>query len=108
MTFRFGNDFDTGLVQNLGHINIILQLWAQMCRKNLATHRFAKKLEGTLVYATTIVEEQCVTLSLQVSSHLTLTKKCYINKAIKIGSPLVLSLINPGEDNEINPLVGAP
>ena len=39
--------FNTGLAQNLGHINVFLGLWAQLCKENLGTRRLAIKLEGT-------------------------------------------------------------
>ena len=39
--------FNTGLVRNLGHINVFLQLWAQLFQENLGTRRLAIKLEGT-------------------------------------------------------------
>ena len=39
--------FNTGLVQNLGHINVFLELWAQLFTENLGTHRLIIKLEGT-------------------------------------------------------------
>ena len=44
MTFGL---FDTGLVQNLGHINIFLELWAQLFKEHLGTRRLAIKLKGT-------------------------------------------------------------
>ena len=44
MTFGVLN---TGLVQNLGHINVFLELWAQLYKENLGTCRLAIKLEGT-------------------------------------------------------------
>ena len=44
MTFGVLN---TGLVQNLGHINIFLELWAQLYKENLGTRRLAIKLEET-------------------------------------------------------------
>ena len=39
--------FNTGLVQNLGHINVVLELWAQVFKENLGSRRLAIKLEGT-------------------------------------------------------------
>ena len=39
----------TGLVQNLGHINVFLEVWAQLFKENLGTCRLAIKLEGTQV-----------------------------------------------------------
>ena len=39
--------FNTGLVQNLGHINVFLWLWVQLFKENLGTRRLAIKLEGT-------------------------------------------------------------
>ena len=39
--------FITGVVQNLGHINVFLELWAQLFKENLGTHWLAIKLEGT-------------------------------------------------------------
>ena len=39
--------FNTGLVRNLGHINVFLELWAQLFKENLGTRRLAIKLEGT-------------------------------------------------------------
>ena len=39
--------FNTELVQNLGHINVFLELWAQLFKENLGTCRLAIKLEGT-------------------------------------------------------------
>ena len=48
MTFGTGiGYFNTGLVQNLGHINIFLELWAQLFQENLGTRQLAIKLEGT-------------------------------------------------------------
>ena len=38
--------FNTGLVQNLGHINVFLKLWAYLFQENLGTTRLAIKLEG--------------------------------------------------------------
>ena len=43
--------FNNELVQNLGHINIFLEHWAQLFEGNLSTCRLAIKLEGTLVSA---------------------------------------------------------
>ena len=43
MTFGILN---TGLVQNLGHINVFFELWAQLHKENLGTRRLAIKLEG--------------------------------------------------------------
>ena len=40
--------FHAGLVQNLGHINVFLELGAQLFQENLGTRRLALKLEGTL------------------------------------------------------------
>ena len=37
-----------GTVQSLEHINVFLELWAQLFQENLGTHQLAKKLEGTL------------------------------------------------------------
>ena len=39
--------FNTGLVRNLGHINVFLGLWAQLFKETLGTHRLAIKLERT-------------------------------------------------------------
>ena len=39
--------FNTGLVQNLGHINVFLELWTQLLKENLGTRRLTIKLEGT-------------------------------------------------------------
>ena len=39
--------FNTGLVQNLGHITVFLELWAQLFKENLGTRRLAMKLWGT-------------------------------------------------------------
>ena len=39
--------FNTGLVRNLGHINVFLELWAQLFKENLGTRRLAIKLEGS-------------------------------------------------------------
>ena len=33
--------------QNLRHINVFLELWAQLFQENLGTSRLAIKLEGT-------------------------------------------------------------
>ena len=44
--------YNTGLVQNLGHLNIFLELWAQLFQENLGTCRLAIKLEGTLGHTT--------------------------------------------------------
>ena len=41
--------FNTGLVQNLGHIIVFLELWAQLFKENLGTCGLAIKLEGTQV-----------------------------------------------------------
>ena len=41
--------FNTGLVQNLGHINVFLELWAQLFKDNLGTRRLAIKLKGTQI-----------------------------------------------------------
>ena len=38
----------TPLVQKLGHINVFLELWAQLFQENLGTARLAMKLEGRL------------------------------------------------------------
>ena len=40
--------FNTGLVRILGHIDVFLELWAQLFQENLGTCRLAIKLEGTL------------------------------------------------------------
>ena len=40
---------DTGLVQNLRHINLVSQVWVQLFRENLGSSRFSKKLKETLV-----------------------------------------------------------
>ena len=40
---------NTGLVRNLGHINVFLGLWAQLFKENLGTRRLAIKFEGTQV-----------------------------------------------------------
>ena len=48
--------FNTGLVQNLGHINVFLDLWAQLLQDNLGTCQLAIKLEGTHESATKIFE----------------------------------------------------
>ena len=40
--------FNTGLAQNLGHINVFLELWTQLFQENLDTGQLAKKLEGIL------------------------------------------------------------
>ena len=47
MTFRISY-FNTQLVQKLGHINIFLELWAELFQENLGTGQLAIKLEGTL------------------------------------------------------------
>ena len=39
--------FNTGLVRNLGHVNVFLELWAQLYKENLGTCRLAIKLGGT-------------------------------------------------------------
>ena len=39
--------FDTGLVWNLGHINVFLELWTQLSLDNLGTRRLAIEVEGT-------------------------------------------------------------
>ena len=39
--------FNTELVRNFGHINVFLELWAQLFNENLGTRRLAIKLEGT-------------------------------------------------------------
>ena len=44
--------FNTGLVQNLGHINVFLGLWAQLLQENLGTRRLAIKLKGTQLLST--------------------------------------------------------
>ena len=49
--------FNNELVQNLEHINIPLEHWAQLFQKNLGTHRLAQKLEGTLV-TTNVIEKK--------------------------------------------------
>ena len=41
--------FNTGLVQNLGHTNVFLELWAQLFQKKFGTHQLAIKLKGILV-----------------------------------------------------------
>ena len=41
---------NTGLVQNLWHINIFLGLWAQLFKENLNTCRLAIKFEETQLY----------------------------------------------------------
>ena len=41
--------FSTRLVRKLGHINVFLELWAQLFQENLGTRRLAIKLEGTLI-----------------------------------------------------------
>ena len=41
--------FNTGLVQNLGHLIVFLELWAHLFQENLGTRRLATKSEGTLV-----------------------------------------------------------
>ena len=40
--------FNTQLVRKLGHMNIFLELWAQLFQKNLGTRLLAIKLEETL------------------------------------------------------------
>ena len=40
--------FNTGLVQNLGHLNVFLEFWEQLFQENLGTRRLALKLEGTV------------------------------------------------------------
>ena len=40
--------FNTRLVQKSGHINVFLDLWAQLFQENLDTCRLATKFEGTL------------------------------------------------------------
>ena len=39
--------FNTGLVQNLGHLMVFLELWAHLFQENLGTRRLATKSEGT-------------------------------------------------------------
>ena len=39
--------FNTGLVQNLGHRNVFLELWAQLIKENLRTRQLAIKLART-------------------------------------------------------------
>ena len=39
--------FNTGLVQNLGHVNVFLEIWAQLFKENLGTCRLTIKLEET-------------------------------------------------------------
>ena len=39
--------FNTGLVQNLGHVNLFLELWAQLFKENLGTRQLAINLDGT-------------------------------------------------------------
>ena len=41
---------NTGLVQNLWHINIFLGLWAQLFKENLDTRRLAIQFEETQLY----------------------------------------------------------
>ena len=43
--------FNTGLVQNLGHIIVFLEFWVQLFKENLGTRRLAIKLQGTQVGA---------------------------------------------------------
>ena len=40
--------YNTVLVQNLGHLHVFLELWAQFFRENLGTRRLAIKLEKAL------------------------------------------------------------
>ena len=49
--------FNTGLVRNLGHINVFLEHWAQLFKENLGTHRLTIKLEGTQGYHTVLITE---------------------------------------------------
>ena len=42
-------DFSKELVQNLGHIHIFLDHWAQLFQKNLGTRQLSEKIEGTLL-----------------------------------------------------------
>ena len=53
---------NTGLVRNLGHINVFLELWAQLLKENLGTRRLAIKLEGTQPASTVVA--YCVLLLL--------------------------------------------
>ena len=40
--------FNTGLVRNLGHLIVFLELWAHLFQENLGTRRLATKSEGTM------------------------------------------------------------
>ena len=42
-------NFNTGMVQNLGHKVVFLELWAQLLKENLGTCRLNINLEGTQV-----------------------------------------------------------
>ena len=53
---------NTGLVRNLGHINVFLGLWAQLFKENLGTYRLAIKLEGT--------QQQCMNSSTNFSQNI--------------------------------------
>ena len=45
----------TGLVRNLGHINIFLELWAQLFKQNLGTRQLGIKLEGAQMVYTLLI-----------------------------------------------------
>ena len=53
---------NTGLVRNLGHINVFLGLWAQLFKENLGTRRLAIKLEGTQILTQTQNLTQTITI----------------------------------------------
>ena len=44
--------FNTGLVRNLGHFIVFLELWAHLFQENLGTRRLATRLEGTVIVPT--------------------------------------------------------
>ena len=51
--------FNTGLVQNFGHINVFLELWTQLFKENLGTRRLAIKLEGTQLDIAQLCKANC-------------------------------------------------
>ena len=76
--------FNTELVQNLGHINVFLGVWAQLFYDNLGTRRLAIELEGTQVVVVFICFWQFQEHKKVTVLNNNLPEKVYSNKTMYI------------------------